>query len=76
MGEGLFLSLFSYALQEEERAGCFIFIVLRTSGYCKCSVALSHGAMGWSAVCDSVFPDHTHLRVHPASRLNITMLSL
>ena len=31
--------------------------------YCnyKCSVALPHGAVGWSAVCDLVFPDHTHL---------------
>ena len=28
------------------------FIVLRMSCYCKCSVALPGGAMGWSAVCD------------------------
>ena len=28
------------------------FIVLRMSGYCKCSVTLPRGAMGWSAVCD------------------------
>ena len=27
---------------------------------CKCPVALPHGAMGWSAVCDCG-PDHTHL---------------
>ena len=39
-------------LDVEERAGCFAFIVLRMSCYCKCSVALPHGAMGWSAVCD------------------------
>ena len=28
------------------------FIVLRTSCYCKCSVTLPHGAVGWYAVCD------------------------
>ena len=26
----------------------------------KCSVALSRGAVGWSAVCDCGIPDHTH----------------
>ena len=39
-------------LEEEERAGCSAFIVLRMSCYCKCFVALPHGAMGWSEVCD------------------------
>ena len=29
-----------------ERAGCFAFIVLRMSCYCKCSVDLPHGAVG------------------------------
>ena len=29
----------------------FAFIVLRMSCYCKCSVTLPHGAVGWSAVC-------------------------
>ena len=28
--------------------------------FCKCFVALPRGAMGWSALCDVVFPDHTH----------------
>ena len=28
---------------------------------CNCSVALPHGVVGWSAVCDCVFPAHTHL---------------
>ena len=37
---------------EEERAGCFHFIVLWISCCCKCLVALPHGAVGWSAVCD------------------------
>ena len=36
----------------EERAGCLAFIIFRMSCYCKCSVALPHGAVGWSAVCD------------------------
>ena len=37
-------------LEEEEKAGCFAIIVLHM--YCdyKCSVALPHGAVGWSAV--------------------------
>ena len=59
----LCLSLFCYALlcvhtsffnhlEEEEKAGCFAIIVSQVSCYCKCSVALPHGAMGWSAVCD------------------------
>ena len=39
-------------LEEEERAGCFAFIVLRMSCYCECSVTLPQGAMGCSAVCD------------------------
>ena len=39
-------------LEEEERAGCFAFDVLRMSCYCICSVALPYGAVGWSAVCD------------------------
>ena len=46
------LPSFCNHLNEEERAGCFVFIVFRMSCYCKCSVALPHGAGGWSAVCD------------------------
>ena len=41
-------------LQEEEKAGCFAFIVLQVYFYCNCSMALSHGAVGWSAVCGCV----------------------
>ena len=40
-------------LEEEEKAVFFAIIVLQM--YCyynKCSVALPHGAVGWSAVCD------------------------
>ena len=39
-------------LEEEERAGCFGFIVFWMSCYCKCPIALPHGAVGWSAVCN------------------------
>ena len=38
-------------LEEEERAVCFAFIVLRMCCYCKCSVTLPNGAVDWSAVC-------------------------
>ena len=48
--------LSSFAIiEEEERASCFAFIVLRMSCYCECSVALPPGAVGWSALCDCVF---------------------
>ena len=38
-------------LEEEEKAGCFA-IALQMYCYSKRSVALPHGAVGWSAVCD------------------------
>ena len=51
--------------KEEEKAGCFDCNVLRMYCYCKSSVTLPHGAVGWSAVCDcgisSSSCDHTHL---------------
>ena len=37
------------------------FIVLRMSCYCKCSVTLPHGTVGWSGCVIVVFPDYTHL---------------
>ena len=37
-------------LDEEERAGCFACIVFWMYCYCKCSVALPQGAVGFSAV--------------------------
>ena len=37
---------------EEEKVVCFAIIVLQMYCYHKCSVALPHCAMGWSAVCD------------------------
>ena len=39
-------------LEEEEIAFCFAIIVLQMYCYYKCSVALPHGAVGWSAVYD------------------------
>ena len=44
--------LFCNHLEEEVKAGCFAIIVLQMYCYYKCSVALPHGAVGWSAVCD------------------------
>ena len=39
-------------LEEEELAGFFAIIVLQMYCYCTCPMALPHGAMGWSTVCD------------------------
>ena len=39
-------------LEENEKAGCYAIIVLQMYCNYKCSVALPHGALGWSAVCD------------------------
>ena len=51
---GITLSPFYFCnlLEEEERAGCFAFIVGSMYFYCKFSVTLPHGAVGWSALCD------------------------
>ena len=37
-------------LEEKEKTGCFAIIVLQMYCYYNCSVALPHGAVGWSAV--------------------------
>ena len=47
--------LFLQSSDEEERAGCFAFIVFCVSCYCEYHVAHPHGAVGWSAACDCVF---------------------
>ena len=39
-------------LEEEERSGCFAFIVSPMSCYCKCSRNLPHGVVIWSALCN------------------------
>ena len=44
--------LFFNHLDEEDRADCFALIVFLMSCDCWRSVALPHGAVGWSAVCD------------------------
>ena len=46
---------------EEESAGYFAVIVFWVSCYCKYYVALTHGAVSFSAIASVVFPDHTHL---------------
>ena len=48
----IILVLFCNHLEEEEKAGCFVFIVLQMHCYHKCVVALPHDAVGWSAVND------------------------
>ena len=48
------LCLFNFFnhLEEEEKAVCLAIFVLKMLCYYKCSVALPHGAVGWSAICD------------------------
>ena len=43
---------FCNQFEEEDRAGCFAFIVLRMYCYRKCSVTLPYGGVDWSEVCD------------------------
>ena len=42
----------SFAVIFEGKKELIAFLVLRVSCYCKCSVILPHGAVGWSALCD------------------------
>ena len=44
--------LFCNHHKEKEKACCFAIIVLQMYCHYKCSVALPHGAVGWSVVCD------------------------
>ena len=39
-------------LKREKKSSSFAIIVLQMYCYYKCYVALPHGAVGWSAVCD------------------------
>ena len=57
----LCLSLFCYALLSVHSSFAIILkrkrklvalLVLQMYCYCNCSMALPHGAVGWSAVCD------------------------
>ena len=45
-------SSFAIILNRKKKAGCFAIFVLQMYCYYKCSVALPHGAVGWSVVCD------------------------
>ena len=57
---------------EEERACYFTLIVFLMSCDCWYSVVLLPNAVGWYAVSNVLFPDHTHLliaTVYPATAL-------
>ena len=41
----IFFFLLCHHLNEEEKAGCSALVVFFMSCYCKCSVALPHGAI-------------------------------
>ena len=43
---------FAIILKRKRKLVAFAIIVLQMHCYYKCSVALPHGAVGWSAVCD------------------------
>ena len=45
-------SSFAIILKRKRNLAAFAMIVLQMYCYYKCSVALTHHAMGWSAVCD------------------------
>ena len=45
-------SSFAIILKRKRKPVALFFIALQMSCYCKCSVALPHSAVGWSAVCD------------------------
>ena len=44
--------LFCNHLNGEKRAGCFALTIFLMSYDSQCSVALTRGAVGWSAMCD------------------------
>ena len=50
-GPSLVVHFFNH-LDGEEEAGCFTLTVFLVSCNSQCFVALPHGALGWSAVCD------------------------
>ena len=50
----------------EERAGCFL-----VSCVCYCCVALPHGAMVWSAVCDcNISRSYSHFTSNCMPKIN------
>ena len=50
-----------WAWKKLYKPGCFTLIVLLMSCNCLCSMALPHGAVNWSSVCDCGISDHTLL---------------
>ena len=40
-----------YDLDENERAGCFVLVVVLLSSGCWFSMALLRGSLGWTTVC-------------------------
>ena len=48
----LLCTLSSFAIILKRKRELVVFIVLRMSCYCKYSVTLPQGAMGWTAKCD------------------------
>ena len=54
--------VFCNHLDGEEKAGCFTLSVFLVSCDSKCSVALPHGVMGYSAVCDCGISIYIHLQ--------------
>ena len=52
----LFSDVNKYNLEEDEKAGCSVILVVGMYSCCGFSVALPHGAVGWSAVCDCGIP--------------------
>ena len=45
-------ALYVHRFDGEDRTGCFTLMFFLKHCGCYCSVALPHGAVGWSAVCD------------------------
>ena len=45
-------SSYAIILMGEESVGCFALTIFLMSCESQCSVALPHGAVGWSTVCD------------------------
>ena len=43
---------FAIILKKKETAGCFAIIIFQMYCYHKSPVALPHGVVGWSEVCD------------------------
>ena len=51
-------SSFAIILKRKRKLAALLLFIIVLQMYCcfKCSVALSHGAVGWSAVCGCVIP--------------------